>query len=138
MDYEPEDLTTEAFASNSNWRGPIWVPLNHLLIESLHYYCYGDTLLEQVQASDCPPMKLIDVAAAMEKRLLNLLLPDENCRRPFYGGNDTFDLDTYWKDLMQFHEQFSGDTGRGLGSSHQAGWSGEIAKIIQQLYVTNA
>jgi hypothetical protein len=138
IDYEPAESTSGSFGGNSNWRGPIWFPTNFLLIESLqkfhHYHGAGFTI--PVPEHDGPAMTLENAAADLEMRLLKIFLPDGNGRRPCNGGIDKLDFDPHWKDLIWFNEYFHADTGKGLGASHQTGWTGVIAKIIQQLYVT--
>ena len=133
IDYEPGESTSGSFGGNSNWRGPVWFPVNYLLIESLQRfdYYFGEGF-------DVPdsPMTLANVAADLEERLLGLFLPGEDGRRPCNGGDDRLDLDPHWKDLVGFSEYFHGDTGKGLGAAHQTGWTGLVAKLIQQLYVT--
>ncbi len=138
IDYEPGESTSGSFGGNSNWRGPIWFPTNYLLVESLqkfdHYH--GPTFTIPVPEHEGPPMSLGNAAADLEARLLKLFLPDAEGRRPCNGGNERFDFDPHWKDLILFNEYFHGDSGKGLGANHQTGWTGVIAKIIQQLYVT--
>jgi len=138
IDYEPGESTNGEFGGNSNWRGPIWFPLNYLMIESLqkYDYYYGDSFKANMPAPDGPEMSLCDVASELERRLLGLFVPGPT-GRPVNGGNATFDNDPYWKDLITFNEYFHGETGKGLGATHQTGWTGVIAKVIQQLYVTN-
>ncbi|CAN5682712.1 glucosidase [soil metagenome] len=138
VDYEPGESTSGSFGGNSNWRGPIWFPVNYLLIESLQKfdYYFGENFDVPDPEPGGPEMTLANVAADLETRLLGLFLPDENGRRPCNGGDDRLDFDPYWKDLIWFSEYFHGDTGKGLGASHQTGWTGLVAKLIQQLYVT--
>jgi hypothetical protein len=132
--YEPGDSTSSTFGGNSNWRGPVWFPTNYLLIESLqrfhHYYGEGFTV-------ECPTgsgqfMTLQDVATELSHRLMRLFLRDESGRRPAAGGIEAFQADPHWKDYVLFHEFFHGDTGAGLGASHQTGWTGLVAKLLQQ------
>ena len=139
IDYEPGESTNGQFGGNSNWRGPIWFPLNYLMIEALqkYDYYYGSQLTSNMPSPEGPPVSLGVVAADLERRLLSIFLPDEAGNRPFNGGIEKFNHDPYWKDLISFNEYFHGDTGRGLGATHQTGWTGVIAKIIQQLYITN-
>jgi len=138
IDYEPGESVTGDFGGNSNWRGPIWFPLNYLMIESLqkYDYYYGDSFSAPMPAGDGPAVSLCDVASELERRLLSIFLPSPH-GRPVNGGNKIFDTDPFWKDLITFNEYFHGDTGKGLGATHQTGWTGVIAKVIQQLFVTN-
>ncbi len=138
IDYEPGESTSGAFGGNSNWRGPVWFPVNFLLIESIQKfdYYFGTSFTVPEPEPSGAAMTLANVAADLEGRLLGLFLPDENGRRPCNGGNDQMDFDPNWKDLIWFSEYFHGDTGKGLGASHQTGWTGLVAKLIQQLYVT--
>ena len=138
IDYEPGESTSGSFGGNSNWRGPVWFPVNYLLIESLQrfdYYFGGKMTLPEPEPGG-PCMTLANVAADLETRLLSLFLPNKDGRRPCNGGSDLLDFDPHWKDLIWFSEYFHGETGKGLGASHQTGWTGVVAKIIQQLYVT--
>ena len=139
IDYEAAESTNGQFGGNSNWRGPVWFPINYLLLESLQKfdYYYGDSLKAPMPAPNGPAISLGEVASELERRLLSLFVPGPDGARPVNGGNRTFDTDPNWKDLISFNEYFHGDTGKGLGATHQTGWTGVIAKIIQQLYVTN-
>ena len=139
IDYEPGESTNGQFGGNSNWRGPIWFPLNYLTIESLqkYDYYYGSSFSAKMPADTGEMVSLGEVAAELERRLLSTFLPDQFGSRPVNGGNSTFDKDPHWSGLITFSEYFHGDSGKGLGASHQTGWTGVIAKIIQQLYVTN-
>jgi hypothetical protein len=134
VDYEPAESTTPLFGGNSNWRGPIWFPLNFLLIEALqrfHFY-YGSSFTVECPTGSGHHMSLDEVAAELSRRLTRIFLRDESGRRPVYAGNDTFQFDPHWKDLISFHEYFNGDTGEGLGASHQTGWTALVAKLLQQ------
>jgi len=134
VDYEPGESQTGLFGGNSNWRGPVWYPLNFLLIETLqkfHYYYQHDLKVE------CPTgsgeMKTLwDVAAELSHRLTHIFLRDPDGRRPVYGDNEIFQADPHWRNLLLFYEYFHGDNGAGLGASHQTGWTGLVAKLIQQ------
>ena len=134
VDYEPAESTTTLFGGNSNWRGPIWFPLNFLLIESLQKYDYyfgGDFTVE------CPVgsgrmLTLWQVATELSQRLTRVFLRDANGHRPVFGGNMKFQNDPNFRDYVPFHEYFHGDNGAGLGASHQTGWTGLVAKLIQQ------
>jgi hypothetical protein len=134
VDYEPGESSTPLFGGNSNWRGPIWFPLNYLLIESLqkfHHYFGADFLVE------CPTgsgrMVTLDaVATEIARRLNRLFLRDERGLRPVFGAADRFQHDPHWRDYIPFHEYFHADDGRGLGASHQTGWTGLVAKLLQQ------
>ncbi|MBD2462699.1 glucosidase [Oscillatoria sp. FACHB-1407] len=134
VDYEPAESSTGLFGGNSNWRGPIWMPVNYLLIESLqkfHYYLGDDFKVE------CPTgsgnwMNLWEVASDLSKRLIRIFMKDESGHRPVYGGTTEFQQDPHWHDLILFYEYFHGDNGAGIGASHQTGWTGLVAKLIQQ------
>jgi hypothetical protein len=134
VDYEPAESSTGLFGGNSNWRGPIWFPLNYLIVESLqkfHHYLGEDFKVE------CPTgsgqmMTLWEVAAEISKRLSRIFLKDEDDRRPVFGATEKFQTDPAWRDLVPFHEYFHGDNGSGIGASHQTGWTGLVAKLLQQ------
>jgi hypothetical protein len=135
LDYEPGASTTEAFGGNSNWRGPVWMPINYLLIESLQKfdYYFGDSFKASIAGGE--PVQLNAVAADLENRLLTLFRPDTDGNIPIFDHPDRHRTHK-GEQMLLFHEYFHADTGRGLGASHQTGWTGVIAKIIQQLYVT--
>ncbi len=138
IDYEPGESTSVSFGGNSNWRGPVWFPVNYLFIESIQRfdYYFGMDFTAPDPEPRGPTMTLANVAADLEGRLLSLFLPGPDGRRPCNGGDDRLDFDPHWKDLVTFSEYFHGDTGRGLGAAHQTGWTGLVAKLVQQIYVT--
>jgi len=134
VDYEPAESTTSTFGGNSNWRGPIWFPINYLIIESLqklHSY-YGDSFQVECPTNSGQLMNLQQVADEIAKRLSRIFLRDNDGRRPMYANIERFQADPNWRDLIMFHEYFNGDTGEGIGASHQTGWTGLIARILQQ------
>jgi hypothetical protein len=134
VNYEPAESSTGLFGGNSNWRGPIWFPVNYLLIESLqkfHHYL-GDDFKVEFPARSGNMLTLQDVAGEISRRLANIFLRDPNGERPVYHGISKFQADPNWNDLIQFHEYFHGDSGRGVGASHQTGWTGLVAKLLQQ------
>ncbi|HKW90175.1 MAG TPA: hypothetical protein VJN21_15615 [Candidatus Acidoferrales bacterium] len=134
VDYEPAESTTALFGGNSNWRGPVWFPTNFLLIEALqryHFY-YGDELKVECPYGSGQQKTLWDVAGDISRRLTKIFLRDEHGRRPVDDGSELFQRDPYWRDLIEFHEYFHGDTGAGLGASHQTGWTALVAKLIEQ------
>jgi hypothetical protein len=135
LDYEPGESRTQLFGGNSNWRGPIWFPLNYLLIESLKRYhlYFGDTFKVECPTGSGTMMNLAEVARELARRLSRIFLPDASGRRPVYGGYDRAQTDPHWKDHVLFHEYFHGDTGLGLGASHQTGWTGLVAKLLDEL-----
>ena len=134
VDYEPAESSSGMFGGNSNWRGPIWFPINHLMIESLqrfHNYL-GDDFQVECPTGSGNMMNLWEVALEIEARLIKIFVKDETGNRPVYGGREIFQNDPHWQDLILFYEYFHGDNGAGLGASHQTGWTGLVAKLIQQ------
>ncbi|HEV2765801.1 MAG TPA: hypothetical protein VGV38_22640, partial [Pyrinomonadaceae bacterium] len=134
VDYEPGESSTGLFGGNSNWRGPVWFPVNYLLIESLqkfHHYLGGDFRVE-CPAGSGVMLNLWEVAAELSRRLSHIFLCDGAGRRPVYGDAEKFQRDPHWRDLLLFYEYFHGDTGAGVGASHQTGWTGLVAKLLQQ------
>jgi len=132
--YEPGESRSGLFGGNSNWRGPVWFPINFLLIEALqkfHHY-YGDDFLVECPTGSGTRRTLWEVADDLSRRLTHIFLRDRNGRRPVFGTNDVFQTDPYWRDLVPFHEYFHGDTGAGLGASHQTGWTALVAKLLEQ------
>jgi hypothetical protein len=134
VDYEPAESTTGIFGGNSNWRGPVWFPVNYLIVESLqkfHHY-YGEDFRIECPTRSRNEMNLWAVAADLSRRLIHLFLRGPDGRRPVAGGIEVFQSDPHWKDLILFHEYFHGDNGAGIGANHQTGWTGLVAKLIQQ------
>jgi hypothetical protein len=132
--YEPAESTTGLFGGNSNWRGPIWFPTNYLMIEALqkyHHY-YGDGYRAECPRGSGRQLTLNEVAADLSRRLTRIFLRDAAGRRPVYGASERFQTDPHWRNHVLFYEYFHGDTGAGLGASHQTGWTGLVAKLIQQ------
>jgi hypothetical protein len=132
VDYEPAESTTAMFGGNSNWRGPLWFPLNYLLITALerYYAFFGDDLRVEYPAGSGRRLPLDDIARDLQDRLISLFVPGADGRRPCFGTVDRLQHDPEWKDNLVFSEYFHGDTGAGLGASHQTGWTGVIADII--------
>jgi len=134
VDYEPAESSTGLFGGNSNWRGPIWFPVNFLIIEALqkfHFYL-GDKYQVECPTGSGQTTNLWQVAGEISQRLTQIFLRDRDGRRPVFGGTDKFQNDPYWRDLIPFHEYFHGDNGAGIGASHQTGWTALVAKLIQQ------
>jgi hypothetical protein len=132
--YLPGESDSGLFGGNSNWRGPIWFPMNYLLIEALqrYHYFYGDGLKVECPTGSGRWLNLKEVAADLSDRLVNLFLPDADGRRTCHGRERSFDGKPDWNDLLLFHEYFDGDTGHGLGASHQTGWTALVAKLIEE------
>jgi hypothetical protein len=135
VSYEPAESSTGLFGGNSNWRGPIWFPVNVLLIESLQKldYFYRDGVKVACPTGSDQLMPLRDVSAEIERRLVRIFRRGEDGRRPVLGAVEKFQTDPHWRDLIPFHEYFNGDTGAGVGASHQTGWTALVAKVLQQL-----
>ncbi|MGH9325353.1 MAG: MGH1-like glycoside hydrolase domain-containing protein, partial [Terriglobia bacterium] len=134
VSYDPGDSKTKMFGSNSNWRGPVWFPVNYLIIEALqkfHWY-YRDSLKVEFPSGSGKMLNLWDVGAELSRRLSGLFFRGPDGRRPVYGDSKKFQCDPYWKDLILFYEYFHGDNGEGLGASHQCGWTSLVAKLIEQ------
>jgi hypothetical protein len=134
VEYEPDESHTSVFGGNSNWRGPIWWPNNYLLIESLqkfHHYL-GDDFKVECPTGSGQWMNLWDVATELSRRLTRTFLRDEEGHRPVHGRQERYAADPVWRDLVLFYEYFHGDTGAGLGASHQTGWTGLVTKLLQQ------
>jgi hypothetical protein len=134
VDYESAESSSGLFGGNSNWRGPIWLPMNYLIIESLQrFYQYlGDDFKVECPTGSGVQMNLNEVAVELSKRLGRIFVKDESGRRPVYRGMEMFQTDPHWRELILFHEYFNGDNGAGLGASHQTGWTGLVARLIQQ------
>jgi hypothetical protein len=120
------------FGGNSNWRGPIWMPVNGLIVRALlHYYAYyGDDFTVECPTGSGRLMTLYQVAEEIAKRLSQIFLRNAEGRRPVYGGTEKFQQDPHWRDLILFYEYFHGDNGAGLGASHQTGWTGIVARMM--------
>ena len=134
INYQPAESESGLFGGNSNWRGPIWFPINYLLIESLqkfHHY-YGDSLKVECPTGSGRMMTLGEVATELSRRLIKIFLRNDRGQRPIYGGLHVFQHDPHWRDYILFNEYFHGDNGAGLGASHQTGWTGVVAKLMQQ------
>jgi len=134
VDYEPAESSTGLFGGNSNWRGPIWFPVNFLLIESLQkfHYFLGDSYKVECPTGSGKTANLWQVAGEISQRLTNIFTRGDDGRRPVFGATEKFHNDPNWRDLIPFHEYFHGDNGAGIGASHQTGWTALVAKLIQQ------
>lgn len=133
VDYEPAESRSGLFGGNSNWRGPIWFPLNYLLIESLQKFdwYYGPRFTVEHPAGSGTMLTLWEVSVELSRRLISIFIRHQG-RRAVFGGTEVMQHDPYWRDLVPFHEYFHGDDGAGLGASHQTGWTALVAKLIQQ------
>jgi hypothetical protein len=134
VDYEPAESSTDLFGGNSNWRGPIWFPINFLIVEALqrfHHY-FGEDFKVECPTGSGRMMSLWDVSVEISRRLTRIFLEDGDGNRPVFGGIQRFQNDPAWHDLIPFHEYFHGDTGAGVGASHQTGWTALVAKLLLQ------
>jgi hypothetical protein len=138
--YLPGESDTGMFGGNSNWRGPIWMPVNALIIRALlqYYAYYGNAFTVECPTGSGKKMNLYQVAENISQRLAGIFLKDKNGRRPVNGGEQKFQEDPHWRDLIQFYEYFHGDNGAGLGASHQTGWTGVIARGMHLFATTSA
>jgi hypothetical protein len=134
LNYAPGESTDYLFGGNSNWRGPIWLPLNYLVIESLEvfYIYFGDQFKVECPTGSGQMMTLGEVAGDLSRRLGRIYAQDENGRRAVFGGYEIMQSDPHWRDCLLFHEYFHGDNGSGRGASHQTGWTGLIANVLQK------
>ncbi|MFB2922985.1 MULTISPECIES: MGH1-like glycoside hydrolase domain-containing protein [Aerosakkonema] len=134
VDYEPAESSSNLFGGNSNWRGPVWFPVNYLITEALHkFYSYlGDDFKIECPTGSGQEMTLREVAIALSRNVVNIFLKDSSGNRPVYGKIDKLQTDPNWRDSILFYEYFHGDNGTGLGASHQTGWTGLVAELIQQ------
>jgi hypothetical protein len=133
VNYIPAESDTGMFGGNSNWRGPVWMPMNALLIRALmsFYLYHGDDFKIECPTGSGQWMTLFEVAKEIADRLTRIFLKDESGRRPVYGGTEKFQTDPHWKDYILFYEYFHGDNGAGIGAAHQTGWTGLVAKLIE-------
>jgi len=132
VDYEPGESTSGLFGGNSNWRGPVWMPTNYMVILSLWQWdsFMADDFLVDYPTGSGNEVRLRDVSDDLARRLISIWLPDEDGRRPVFGTYEKFQTDPDWRDLLWFHEYFHGDTGAGIGASHQTGWTGIVAHLM--------
>jgi hypothetical protein len=132
VDYLPAESNTGMFGGNSNWRGPVWLPVNTLLLRALinMYQFYGDDFKVECPTRSGNYMNLFEVANEIQRRLTSIFLKDEKGMRPLYGGAKKFQEDPHWRDYILFYEYFHGDNGAGLGASHQTGWTGVVARLL--------
>jgi len=140
VDYLPGESNTGMFGGNSNWRGPVWMPVNILLIRGLLnlYQFYGDEFKVECPTGSGNRLTLFEVAKELSRRLSSIFLHDQSGKRPVYGGTKKFQEDPYWKDYILFYEYFHGDNGAGLGASHQTGWTGVVARLLDLFARTSA
>jgi hypothetical protein len=135
VDYEPAESTTALFGGNSNWRGPIWFPVNYLIIGALLRFArsFGDDLRVEFPRGSGRHLTLREITLDLAERLVAIFLERSDGRRPVFGGQERFQGDPAWHDALLFHEYFNGDDGAGLGASHQTGWTGLVADMIVRL-----
>jgi hypothetical protein len=133
VQYSPAESDSRMFGGNSNWRGPIWFPLNFMILRALHqfYLYYGDKFRIECPTGSGRLLTLYEVAAELGQRLNKIFLRNEKGRRPVYGGTEVFQTEPLWRDLILFYEYFNGDNGAGIGASHQTGWTGLVTRLLQ-------
>ena len=136
MKYVPAEGDSLLFGGNSNWRGPVWFPINMLFVNAMERY---DLVLNDDYKLECPTgsgqmMSLVEVGAEVSRRLISLFLPDDTGKRPCHGAELRYAVDPFWKNLVLFNEYFSGDDGRGVGATHQTGWTALVAILIRGIH----
>jgi hypothetical protein len=133
--YVPGESDSGLFGGNSNWRGPVWMPMNYLLVEALerYHHFYGEGFTVECPTGSGRRMNLGEVAREIAARLASLFLPDAQGRRPCHGDDRRYADDPHFRDLVLFHEYFHGDTGRGVGASHQTGWTALAVRLIERM-----
>jgi hypothetical protein len=136
MHYEPGESTTALFGGNSNWRGPVWLPTNYLLVQALEKYqrYLGDGFTLAVPALSADSLHLRDIATLIAERLVSIFRRNETGLIPAFAPDSPHQHDPYWQDLLLFHEYFHGETGQGLGAAHQTGWSALVANLVFRRY----
>ena len=132
----PAESDSDLFGGNSNWRGPIWMPINYLFIESVNKFAkfYGDSFRVECPVGSGETLSLKEIADDLRNRLINIFRRDEKGRRAVFGTYEKMQTDPHFRDYLLFHEYYDGDTGRGLGASHQTGWSALVANMIAELH----
>jgi hypothetical protein len=135
VDYDPGESTTNLFGGNSNWRGPVWFPINYLLIEALerYHHFYGDAFQVECPTGSGRKVNLLEAAREISSRLLRIFLPDKDGHAPWTGAESRFRDDPHWRELVLFHEYFHGEIGQGLGASHQTGWTALVTLLMEHL-----
>jgi len=135
VEYAPGESVSGLFGGNSNWRGPVWFPMNYLIIEALerYHHFYGNQFKVECPSGSGRLLHLGQVAHEISARLARLFVPGPDGARPCHGGDPRFAQDPHWKDLVLFHEYFHADTGRGCGASHQTGWTALVVRLMQDL-----
>jgi hypothetical protein len=135
VDYEPGESSTGLFGGNSNWRGPIWMPVNYLLIRALRrfYHYYGDSFKVECPTGSGKMMNLMEASDEIARRVVNIFKRDRSGKRPVYGKLEKFQNDPHWGEYLQFHEYFHGDSGFGIGAAQQTGWTALVAKLIAEI-----